>query len=241
MHRPVVVLAARLAASTIAGCTASPAVAVRQLPAARTAAAPTAPIPANALRKLPPGVFYLLAGPHLNELNVWQVSSAGVQEQLTHNQPGYEIDGMGASQQGIILADSLPGYDQLARWTSSGPDWLHPRGHPGEQIAGQAPDISADGKITYLLPPHDRQGTTDSKNFTIWLRRLSDGSPEHIIYQDPDPSAVLSPGMGPACSRAGGLVPGRPGDGRSIPAADARRCRAGGSRWPGIRPGPAFS
>lgn len=77
-------------------------------------------------------MFYLLAGPHLNELNVWEVSSAGVQEQLTHNQPGYEIDGMAASVRGIVLADSLPGYDQLARWTSRGPAWLHPRGHPGE-------------------------------------------------------------------------------------------------------------
>jgi hypothetical protein len=89
MRRLAVALAAGLAvASATAGCAAVPASVVLSL------------------KDLPSGVFYLLAGPHMNDLNVWEVSSAGVQEQLTHNAPGYEIDGMAASSKGVVLADS---------------------------------------------------------------------------------------------------------------------------------------
>jgi hypothetical protein len=72
--------------------------------------------------------------------------------------------------------------DQLARWTNQGPAWLHPAGHAGDPINGQVPDIGRDGKITYLLPPHDGGGSMNSKDFTVWLRRSFTGT-EKIIYK----------------------------------------------------------
>ncbi len=182
MRRLAVVLAAGL---TVAGATAGCAVAPASVAPSRSVhvpAPPAGPVRALALKNLPLGVFYLLAGPHVNDLNVWEVSSAGVQEQLTHNAPGYEIDGMAASPKGIILADSLHMLDQLARWTNHGPAWLHPPGHLGDPINGQVPDIGRDGKIGYLLPPHDGGGSMNSKDFTVWLRQSFTGS-QKIVYK----------------------------------------------------------
>lgn len=181
MRRLALVLAAGLMVAGTASCAVAPASGDSSR-LARAVGPPAGPLRAQALMNLPPGVFYLLAGPHENDLNVWEVSSAGVQEQLTHNAPGYEIDGMAASPKGIILADSPHMLDQLARWTNHGPAWLHPPGHLGDPINGQAPDIGRDGKIGYLLPPHDGGGSMDSEDFTVWLRQSFTG-PQKIVYK----------------------------------------------------------
>jgi hypothetical protein len=180
MRKPAAVLAAALlAASTVAGCSTGSFVAARSLhePAAATAAEP---VPRPALRRLPPGVFYILSAQHLNEMNLWVLTSGGIETQLTHNPPGYEIDAFGASSAGIVVADSLHLADQLARWTSHGPVWLHPAGSRSGYINGAVPDIRADGALTYELPPGDSAGK-HMADFTIWAKQSFTG-PQRIRY-----------------------------------------------------------
>jgi hypothetical protein len=207
-----VLAAGLLAASTAVGCAADPSAAGR--PPYRAAAAPAVPLPVprTALQHLPPGVFYILSAQHLNELNLWELTPSGTETQLTHNPPGYEIDGFGASQAGIIVADSLHLADQLARWTSQGPVWLHPPGNPGGYINGAVPDIRADGELTYELPPGNVTGT-HSKDFTIWTKRSFTGPGKIIYWGRMDPgSSFFGPGgkiavVGPGGGTVKGQVP----------------------------------
>jgi hypothetical protein len=177
MRRPISALAAGLlGVSATVGCSVLPTAAAGHPDPPGTAAVTRKPIPPAALKSLPAGVFYLLAGGHPNDTNVWEVSSAGVEEQLTRNPPGFEIDGMAASASGLIVADSLQGIDQLARLTSQGPDWLLTTHRPGQQIAGQAPDIRPDGGITYLLPRAPRTTPSGSGGPSPAPRRSSTGT-----------------------------------------------------------------
>jgi hypothetical protein len=144
------------------------------------------PLPAVTARGLPTGVFYLLAGPTLADLNVWQVSPDGHERRLTDNHRGYGIDGFAASRAGLILA----GGDHLARWTRHGPAWLRSR---GTLIRGTSPDIRANGMIGYVTPPA-RSGTGRAAEFAIWVRRCCGGRGTVVHRQT---RAVTNPVFGP--------------------------------------------
>ena len=132
-------------------------------------------------RRLPAGVFYFLGGPVDALSNVWEVTSRGTEQQLTHNPRGFEIDSLAASRAGRILSDAQFNIDELARWTTRGPRWLHPPHKPSTPIFGQAADIRPDGEIAYLLPPAV-PGEAGSRNFTIRTMR-SYTAPGRISYQ----------------------------------------------------------
>lgn len=182
MRRPIVALAAGLlAVSTTAGCTTWHTITAKHPDPRPTAVTHRKPVPPAALRSLPDGVFYLLAGPDPRDMNVWEVSSAGVEKQLTDNPPGYEIDGMAAAVPGIVVSDSLQGIDQLASLTGQGPAWLQTARQPGQLIPGEAPDIRPDGGITYVLPPYDGRG--GSPDYTVWVRRSFTGT-QRMVFRD---------------------------------------------------------
>lgn len=55
---------------------------------------------------------------------------------------------------GIVLADDFDELgDHLARLTRAGITWLHLWHKPSQNIQGQSPGITADGRIIYQLPP----------------------------------------------------------------------------------------
>jgi hypothetical protein len=144
------------------------------------------PLPTATARGLPAGVFYLLAGPTLADLNVWQVGPGGHERRLTNNRRGYGIDGFAVSRAGLILA----GGDHLARWTPHGPSWLHSR---GALIRGSSPDIRANGMIGYVTPPA-RAATGRAAEFAIWVRRCCGGRGTVVHRQT---RAVAGPVFGP--------------------------------------------
>src|SRR5215831_8501655 len=78
------------------------------------------PIPRDVARRLPAGVFYLLAGPNDNSLNLWQVTNSGCEWRLTHIR-GFGLSDFGASRAGVILSEAPTGVDQLARLGPHGP------------------------------------------------------------------------------------------------------------------------
>jgi hypothetical protein len=175
------------------------------------------PLPAVTARGLPTGVFYLLAGPTLADLNVWQASPGGSERRLTNNHRGYGIDGFAASRAGLILA----GGDHLARLTRHGPSWLHSR---GTLIRGSSPDIRANGMIGYVTPPA-RSGTGRAGEFAIWVRRCCPGR-DTVVHRQT--RAVTGPVFGPhgqiavegfasqAGQRAPAVIIYRDGDSRKL-------------------------
>jgi hypothetical protein len=175
------------------------------------------PLPAVTARGLPTGVFYLLAGPTLADLNVWQVSPDGHERRLTNDHRGYGIDGFAVSRAGLILA----GGDHLAWWTRHGPSWLHSR---GTLIRGTSPDIRANGMIGYVTPPA-RSGTGRAGEFAIWVRRCCGGRGTVVHRQT---RAVTGPVFGPhgqiaiqgfasqAGQRAAAVIIYRDGDSRKL-------------------------
>lgn len=144
------------------------------------------PLPVATAGGLPAGVFYLLAGPTLADLNVWQIDSSGHERRLTNNHRGYGIDGFAVSRAGLILA----GGDHLARWTRHGPSWLRSR---GTLIRGSSPDIRANGMIGYVTPPA-RTGTGRAGEFAIWVRGCCGGRGRVVHRQT---RAVTGPVFGP--------------------------------------------
>jgi len=144
------------------------------------------PLPPATARGLPSGVFYLLAGPTLADLNVWQIGPGGHQQRLTSNHRGYGIDGFAVSRAGLILA----GGDHLARWTPHGPSWLRSR---GALLRGSSPDIRANGMIGYVTPPA-RAGTGRAAEFAIWVRRCCPARGSAVRRQT---RAVTGPVFGP--------------------------------------------
>jgi len=112
------------------------------------------PVPVETLNRLPAGVFYLLAGrQNIYSANIWEVTPAGREVQLTHNRVGLGVSWFSASPAGIVMADASNGADELAKLTAHGPQWL-PVGQAREpEIGGQAPAIDPSGQITYVVPP----------------------------------------------------------------------------------------
>jgi hypothetical protein len=150
------------------------------LPQSRVAA--TQPLPASTRRHLPPGVFYLLAGRGLASLNLWQVTAAGRERQLTHNRRGFGIDAFDASTAGIILADGTSHGDDLARLTPQGPLLLRKTGYQPSLLRGSSPDIRDDGTIGYVTPP-SQSGSHTGNYFEIWTRRSFSGRGTVLLRQ----------------------------------------------------------
>jgi len=173
--------------------TASRGALMSPLPPATSGAAPARetvaagqPLPTVTARRLPAGVFYLLAGPALADLNVWQVNRGGAQRRLTDSHRGYGITGFAVSRAGLILARG----DHLARWTRHGPAWLR-RG--GSLIRGSSPDIRANGMLGYVTPPA-RSAAGRAAKFAIWVRRCCAGRGTVIHRQT---RATAGPVFGP--------------------------------------------
>jgi len=185
----------------------SPAPSPSPAPSAVPVVAAEQPLAAATVRHLPPGAFYLLAGTDLASLNVWEVTPGGQEKQLTHNQRGYGIDALAASGAGIILADAANGVDDLARWTSHGPSWLHLPHDPRSLVRGSSPDIRGNGTIGYVTPPV-RSATGGSSDFAIWTQRSFNGQAE-LVYRQYRP--LDGPVFGPGGQIAIEGWDGRPG------------------------------
>jgi hypothetical protein len=166
-----------LLATVAAGCSAAPTRPAAPGVSTRPAAAGGEPLPAATMRRLPAGVFYLLAGPAPASLNVWEVTAATGARQLTHNPLGYGISSFAASAAGIILADARHGADNLARWGTHGAVWLHPAGQPQALIHGEGPGISDSGDIAYETPP-----APGDKYFQVWVQHGFTGRPR-VVYR----------------------------------------------------------
>ena len=142
------------------------------------------PLPAGTAARLPAGAFYLLAGPDLSSLNVWEAGPGPTETQITRNRPGHGIDALAASESGIVVADAAHGTDRLARWTRHGLSWLR-HGTRGPLIVGSSPDIRGDGTIGYVTPP-SASGTHRNANFAIWTQP-SFSSRATVIYRQRRP------------------------------------------------------
>ena len=139
------------------------------------------PVPEAIAGHLPRGVFYLYAGlpgQHLPLAGLWEIDN-GQERLVTRGQAGRQVDLFGASPAGIIVSDNARISAGLARWTATGPAWLHPAREPGIDIDGQAPAISATGEIAYLVPPQGNSGAGDG---SIWIRQTWTGADKRI-YQ----------------------------------------------------------
>ena len=145
-----------------------------QVPAARSE---LLPLPRSVARRLPAGVFYLLAGPNPASYNLWEVSDTGAETQLTHNSRNFGISAFGASSAGIIMADSASGLDKLARLTPTGVRYL-------KDGTGSAPAINPTGAISYVVPPLDGK-----QDFTLQVRN-SYSQPGHVVFRSPNAIGV---------------------------------------------------
>ena len=79
-------------------------------------------------KRLPAGVFYILAGSDAASYNLWEVSNNGQEIRLTHNGSGLGISTFDASTAGIVMADAASKYDEIARLTPKGAIFLKNRG-----------------------------------------------------------------------------------------------------------------
>src|SRR5258708_5887192 len=85
------------------------------------------PLPAATVRRLPPGVFYLMSGdPSGLSYAVWKVSAAGGQHLIQPNGLGRDdgVRDFSAARAGIVTSVAHAGVDYLARLTRHGPYWL---------------------------------------------------------------------------------------------------------------------
>ncbi|GEM_PF-6736165 len=138
----VAALGALIVTAAGAGCAAPPARQVTTAPAPAVsvhtyhpwpgpASMPAVPLPAATARRLPRGVFYLLAGPPQASAwaSVWQVTG-GRQQIVTRGDIGRWIESLALSARGMVVTVDVPPYAEIARWTRTGPVWLHPNGRP---------------------------------------------------------------------------------------------------------------
>ncbi len=142
------------------------------------------PLPAGTAARLPAGAYYLLAGPGLGSLNVWEVGPGRTVTQVTHNRAGHGIDALAASDSGIVVADAAHGTDRLARWTRHGLSWLR-HGRHGPPILGSSPDIRGNGTIGYVTPPSGSGAPRDA-DFAIWTQASFTGRAT-VVYRQRRP------------------------------------------------------
>jgi hypothetical protein len=135
------------------------------------------PLPAATVRRLPPGVFYLMSGdPSGLSYAVWQVSAAGGQHliQPSGPGPGNGVREFSAARAGIVASVARAGVDYLARLTRHGPYWL-PHGRPA--VHGFDPTVTRSGELLYDTPPG-----SDSR-WAIWARRSFSAALARIYRQ----------------------------------------------------------
>ena len=164
--------------------TASPSPSASSAPVTVASAKRGRPLPAGTAGRLPAGAYYLLAGPDLSSLNVWEVGPGPTETQITHNRAGHGIDALAASESGIVVADAVHGTDRLARWTRHGLSWLR-HGHRGPLIVGSSPDIRGNGTIGYVTPP-SASGAHRNADFAIWTQPSFSGRAT-VIYRQRRP------------------------------------------------------
>jgi hypothetical protein len=157
-----------------------------------TAAKSGRPLPAGSAARLPTGAYYLLAGPSLASLNVWEVGPGRTMTQVTDNRAGHGIDALAASEAGIVVADAANGTDRLARWTRHGLAWLR-HGRHGPFILGSSPNIRGNGTIGYVTPPSG-SGAHRNANFAIWIQPSFNGRAT-VVYRQRRP--LEGPVFGP--------------------------------------------
>ena len=129
------------------------------------------PLSREVARRLPDGVFYVLAGANAGSYNLWEISNIGNEIQLTDNRLGYGISDFGASPAGIVMADASSGLDRLARLTGHGAVFL-------KDGRGSAPDINPEGQIYYIRPGYDK-----SHAFFDLEVKKSFAAAGHVIYR----------------------------------------------------------
>jgi len=125
-------------------------------------------------------------------VSIWRVA-AGHEALVTKGQAGRQVDLFAAVRAGIVVSDNAGSVAGLARWTTAGSQWLDPWSRPGIGIAGQAPSISSDGTIAYLLAPAGARGTGD---MTVWIRR-DWGGRDRIVFRAGAARYPLMPLFGP--------------------------------------------
>jgi len=128
-----------------------------------TSASGVLPISTATARRLPPGTFYLLAGPDATSYDVWQVSRNGVERQLTRSKHFFGVSGFTASRAGLVLSSAPAGVDGLVRYTSHG---LVPI-HAGKNERAIDAGIDSSGRLVITTVPNSAHnyfliGTTTS-------------------------------------------------------------------------------
>ena len=170
------------------GCgvaTGPPSVVRTSVPTAPSAVLPAAPVPSSTARKLPPGVFYLQAGPRSgDQWGVWEISG-GREVAVTSGELGRRISGFAASRRGMIVTANTGVVADVGRWTRTGPVWLHPAGKPRTLINAVAPAISPDGTLAYL------NGLTGVWTRSSWTAR------DRLVYRVPENDGLVQPAFGP--------------------------------------------
>lgn len=156
------------------------------------------PLPEATARRLPAGVFYLLAGPNPLSCNVWEVSRSGKETELTHNRPNFGISSFGASRAGIVMADASTGADELVRLTAHGIVPL-----PGQHLG--SPAINRRGEIAAVRPP----GGTGTKAYFYLVVKKSFSAQPQRTYRQHTPLGGLA--WGPHSSAATLSSPHPPG------------------------------
>ncbi len=161
------------------------------------------PLPRSVAKRLPAGVFYVLAGPRGVSLNLWEVSNTGQEIQLTHNPALRGVLDFDASEAGIVLDDSARNGDYPSRLTSTGEVPL--KGAAG----GQAPGINSAGEISYDVSTSDGDGNPTGDKLIV---KKSFNAPGRVVYRQRD--FIMGDSWGPDQSIAilsGEYYPRSPG------------------------------
>lgn len=139
------------------------------------------------MRRLPPGVFYLMSGdPSGLSYTVWIVSAASGQHliQPSGPGPGNGVRTFSAARAGIVASVARAGVDYLARLTRHGGYWL-PHGRPA--VHGFDSTVTSSGELFYDTPPGGRS------QWAIWARRSLSAAPARI-YQQRAPIGSIAAG-----------------------------------------------
>jgi hypothetical protein len=133
------------------------------------------PMPVSTARRLPPGIFYVLAEVSGSDSNIWEVTRAGIEKQVSHGAPVQEF---AISSTGIVAGAVTEFGEVLTRVTTGGMVIVRP--HPGshDEIPAQAIDMSPQGQITYFVPP----GYAGKHTYRIMFQP-SVSKPPRVIFQ----------------------------------------------------------
>jgi hypothetical protein len=161
------------------------------------------PLPRAVAKRLPDGVFYVLAGPRNVSFNLWEVSNTGQEIQLTHNPALRGVLDFDASDAGIVMDDSAHNGDYPSRLTASGEVPLK------GAADGQGPSINSAGEISYDVSTSDENGNPTGDKLIVMK---SFNAPGRVVYQQHD--FIMATSWGPDQSIAilsGEYYPGSPG------------------------------